>query len=100
MVISIANNGHVRLIGTLLATLLIATACQPGAPPGPKASGGPASASPSPTAAAKHVFMVVLENTSYQQALAQPYIASLAQKYSVATNYHAVATPSLPNYLA
>ena len=98
MVKSIANNGHVRLIGTLLATLLIATACQSGAPPG--ASGGPASASPSPTPAAKHVFTIVLENTSYQQALAQPYIASLAQKYSVATNYHAVANPSLPNYLA
>jgi acid phosphatase len=42
----------------------------------------------------------VLENTSYQQALAQPYIANLAQKFSVATNYHAVANPSLPNYLA
>jgi acid phosphatase len=104
MVFSITNHGHVRLIGTLLAALLIGTACQPGAqaPPGPKPSGSGTSATrlPSPTLGAKHVFVIVLENTSYQLALGQPYIASLAQQYSVATNYHSVANPSLPNYLA
>ncbi|HXN01445.1 MAG TPA: alkaline phosphatase family protein [Candidatus Dormibacteraeota bacterium] len=87
-----------------LVTLLLATACQPAATstPGAKASGtgASASASPSPTPAAKHVFVIVLENTSYQLALAQPYIASLAQQYALATNYHSVANPSLPNYLA
>jgi len=87
-----------------LATLLLATACQPAATstPGAKASGtgASASASPSPTPAAKHVFVIVLENTSYQLALGQPYIASLAQQYALATNYHSVANPSLPNYLA
>jgi acid phosphatase len=46
------------------------------------------------------VFVIVLENTSYQAALRQPYIASLAKDYSVATNYSAVGSPSLPNYLA
>jgi acid phosphatase len=104
MFFSIAINGQIRLIGTLLAALLLGTACQPGAqaPPGPKASnsGASTSGSPSPTPAAKHVFVIVLENTSYQLALGQPYIASLAQQYSVATNYHSVANPSLPNYLA
>ncbi len=56
---------------------------------------------PSPTpAAAKHVFVIVLENTSYSAALRQPYIASLATNYAVATNYGAIAHPSLPNYLA
>ena len=87
-----------------LFTLLLATACQPAATstPGAKASGtgASASASPSPTPAAKHVFVIVLENTSYQLALGQPYIASLAQQYALATNYHSVANPSLPNYLA
>jgi len=94
MVFSIAKTGHVRLLGTLLAALLLATACQPGI----QAS---TSASPSPSPKqAKHVFVIVLENTSYQQAIGQPYIASLAHQYALATNYSAVANPSLPNYLA
>ena len=42
----------------------------------------------------------MLENTSYQRALAQPYLSSLANQYAVASNYHAVGSPSLPNYLA
>src|SRR5256885_13877590 len=92
MVFSIANTGHVRLMGTLLAALLLA-ACQPGA-----RAGSSASASPSPKPA-QHVFVIVLENTSYQLALRQPYIASLARRYALATNYSAVANPSLPNYL-
>jgi len=104
MVFSIANIGRARLAGTLLAALMLATACQPGsqAGPGPKGSGnGPsATASPSPTPAAKHVFVIVLENTSYQLALRQPYIASVARQYAVATSYSSVANPSLPNYLA
>jgi len=58
------------------------------------------SVTPSPTAARKHVFVIVLENTSYQLALRQPYIASLAQDYAVATNYSDLGEPSLPNYLA
>jgi phosphatidylinositol-3-phosphatase len=72
------------------------------ATPGPKASGTGASAtpSPSPTPAPKHVFVIVLENTSYQLALQQPYIASVAKQYAVATSYSSVANPSLPNYLA
>jgi phosphatidylinositol-3-phosphatase len=103
-VFGIANMGKVRLVGGLLAAVLLATGCQPGAqaPPGPKASGTGASAtaSPSPTPAAKHVFVIVLENTSYQLALRQPYIASVAKQYAVATSYSSVASPSLPNYLA
>lgn len=42
----------------------------------------------------------MLENTSYQRALAQPYIGSLASQYAIASNYHAIGHPSLPNYLA
>jgi phospholipase C len=62
------------------------------------ASAGKATASPTP--APKHVFVIVLENTSYKLALRQPYIASLARQYGLATNYGAIANPSLPNYLA
>jgi phosphatidylinositol-3-phosphatase len=74
--------------------------------PGPTASGTGPSTTPtatptsSPTPAAKHVFVIVLENTSYQLALQQPYIASVAKQYAVATRYRSVASPSLPNYLA
>ena len=87
-----------------LVALLLMTACQPVAQskPGSSPAASPrASLSSTPTpAVAKHVFVIVLENTSYQLALHQPYIASLATQYAVATNYAEVGSPSLPNYLA
>lgn len=99
-----------RVALLLLGALLLA-ACQPSAQsrptPSPTATPTPApspSLSPSPTpsptpAPVKHVFVIVLENTSASAALRQPYIAGLASQYAVATNYHALAHPSLPNYL-
>jgi phospholipase C len=41
-----------------------------------------------------------MENHSYGRALTGSYTAALAEKYSVATDYHDVGNPSLPNYLA
>jgi phosphatidylinositol-3-phosphatase len=41
-----------------------------------------------------------MENRSYEEAMAGPYTAGLAARYAVATNYHAISHPSLPNYLA
>jgi phospholipase C len=41
-----------------------------------------------------------MENRSYSQAIDSPYISQLAARYGVATNYHSVSSPSLPNYLA
>src|SRR5438034_4356807 len=49
---------------------------------------------------ARHVFMIVMENHSPDQALSGEFTSSLAAKYGVAENYHAVAHPSVPNYLA
>jgi hypothetical protein len=92
MIIDIADIRFVRLLAPLMAASLLAAACQPMA--------SAAKATPSPTPAPKHVFVIVLENTSYQLALRQPYIASLARQYGLATNYGAIANPSLPNYLA
>jgi len=62
----------------------------------------PASApSPSPTPTTQgSVFLIVMENRSYDQAMAGGYTAQLARTYAVATNYHGVSHPSLPNYLA
>ena len=66
-------------------------------------------ASPAPVEAAgtvpafDHIFTIVMENHSYGQIIGSgsaPYINSLAAKYGLATNYFAVAHPSLPNYLA
>jgi phosphatidylinositol-3-phosphatase len=46
------------------------------------------------------VFLIIMENRSYSQAIQGKYTAQLAAQYAQATNYHAVSHPSLPNYLA
>jgi hypothetical protein len=55
---------------------------------------------PTQTPPTPHVFVIVMENTSLVTALRSPSIERLAAKYMLATNYHAVSSPSLPNYLA
>ena len=55
---------------------------------------------PTPQASLPHVFVIVMENRSYSQAMAGGYTAQLAAQYGAATNYHGVSHPSLPNYLA
>lgn len=64
----------------------------------------PAQASPQGANGPDHVFVIMMENHGYDQIIGNtadaPYITSLAQKYNVATNYHGVTHPSLPNYLA
>src|SRR5512141_2186044 len=50
-----------------------------------------------------HIFVIVLENHSYSEIIgnsAAPYLNSLANQYGLATQYHAIGHPSLPNYLA
>jgi len=64
------------------------------------ATAGPSAAAGRPAAPRPHVFVIVLENRSFADALATPYVASLADHYALATNYHSVGEPSLPNYLA
>jgi len=62
----------------------------------------PTSTPPASTGAIKHVFVVVMENHSYNQVWntsSSPYITSLGNAYARATNYHATIHPSLPNYL-
>jgi hypothetical protein len=77
--------------GTLLAALVLGVA-------------RPAQADP---AAAKprfdHVFVIVLENHDFDEAIdpkAAPFLASLARVHGLATRYYGVSHPSLPNYLA
>ena len=50
-----------------------------------------------------HVFVIVMENKGYSEIMGSsqaPYINSLASRYGLATNFHAVTHPSLPNYLS
>lgn len=47
-----------------------------------------------------HVIWIVMENRSYNQVMPAPYISSLAKACGVATNYHNISHPSLPNYIA
>jgi phosphatidylinositol-3-phosphatase len=98
--------GMARLV-PLATALLVVAACagpaRPAAAPSSTPTASSAAAAPSASAAAvpgAHVFVVVMENRSFAEAMAQPYTARLAAQYAVATNYHAVAHPSLPNYLA
>src|SRR5438270_12249548 len=59
--------------------------------------------SPSPTPSPStpgSVFVIVMENRDYDQAMAGGYTAQLARTYALATDYHGVSHPSLPNYLA
>jgi phosphatidylinositol-3-phosphatase len=76
-----------RLILSVLASAFVLAGC------------GGASTTATPTSPG-HVFLIVMENKGYDQALGGDYTASLGSQYAVATNYHAVAHPSLPNYLA
>ena len=55
---------------------------------------------PSVLPSPKHVFLIIMENKTFDEALQGTYTASLASKFALATNYHAITHPSLPNYLA
>ena len=86
----------------------------------PLLAGAPAAvaavARPAPTAAAsgpcglqatahgyQHVIWIWMENRSYNSIIGSskaPYINSLATKCGLATNYHNVSHPSLPNYIS
>lgn len=78
-----------RLKGTLLCYLLLLAAC-----------GGNQAVAQSSPQSPRHVFLIVMENHGPDEVMGGQYIASLADKYGVAANYHALAHPSVPNYLA
>lgn len=68
------------------------------------AIGSPATASSSGSVPRySHVFLIILENNGYNQIIGNGYapaINALAHDYGLATNYHGVADPSEPNYVA
>ncbi len=50
--------------------------------------------------AIKHVFVVLFENTNARDSKNQPFMKSLLSKGAYLDNFHAIAHPSLPNYVA
>ncbi len=63
-------------------------------------SGSGSTSSGSGSTSPGHVFVIMMENRTYEQAMGGGYTASLAKDYAAATDYHAITHPSLPNYLA
>lgn len=64
-----------------------------------------ASASPAGSGAigARHVWIILMENRRYGQVIGSPdapFLNELATEFGLATDYHGVAHPSEPNYLA
>ena len=51
----------------------------------------------------RHIYLIVMENHEYGSIVGNthaPFINSLIRRYGLATNYHGITHPSLPNYLA
>ena len=46
------------------------------------------------------VFVIVLENSSAERTLRQPYMKSLLRRGAYLNNFHAITHPSQPNYIA
>jgi len=79
------------------------------ATPARSASGAPSATAtangsqPTGSPVVHHVWIVVMENHSYDQVVGStdaPFLNRLAGEFGMATDYHAVARPSEPNYLA
>jgi hypothetical protein len=97
----------VRALSCLVATatVLALTGTQPAqASPGRAAQPSAAVAATATVPAFDHIFMILMENHSYNEIIGNtaqaPYLNQLAGQYGVAANYKAVTHPSLPNYLA
>ena len=55
------------------------------------------------SASYRHVIWIWMENKDYENVIGSssaPYLNSLAAECGLATNYHAITNPSLPNYIA
>lgn len=88
----------------LLGSRPLAEAAELGADPQSSALAahpcGQASSHPGPI---RHVVWIWMENHSYSQVIGSedaPYVNALAGACGLATDYHAIGHPSLPNYLA
>lgn len=86
------------LVGCLLACALFGTASLASA--GSGAAGAHAVLSSAHRPRFSHVFEIVLENREYSPPHAPAILGTLSREGVAATNYYAIAHPSVPNYLA
>ncbi len=74
----------------------------PTSPPTPQVTPAPTPLPSFGATSGDHLFLIVMENHSYQQTWnvpSGPYITSLGNAGALASNYFAITHPSLPNYL-
>ena len=98
---SLALAGTALGVGVL--PLVTGAPAAQGAPTPPRPTSGPCGTASTPPATYSHVIWVWMENHSYDTIIGSPsapYINYLAQACGLATNYHNVSHPSLPNYVA
>ena len=95
---------------TLFLSLFAAAALAVAAAPAATAASAAAAADPAPCGTVStaptytHVIWILMENHSFGDIIGNtsqaPYINQLASQCGLATNYHNVSHPSLPNYIA
>jgi phosphatidylinositol-3-phosphatase len=91
------------LAGALAAIAIAAGAATPATSAQVSAATAPAACGQSLDAkpVIHHVIVIVMENHSYSEVIGHaPFITAMAKRCGLATNYHAITHPSLPNYLA
>lgn len=68
--------------------------------PRPASAAGTQRPAKASASAFSKVLVIVLENTDYDKAAAQPFMTGLAARGATLTGYNGVAHPSQPNYVA
>src|ERR1700751_4824482 len=92
-----------RTMLPLLAVLVVALSTLFGVSASASASTGPCGTLALSSTSYTHVVWIWMENHSYQEIVGSPeasYINTIAGQCGLATNYHNVDHPSLPNYIA
>jgi phosphatidylinositol-3-phosphatase len=87
----------------LIAVLMTAAIAAAGGGAAEASKTGPCGTLALPSTNYTHVIWIWMENHSYGEIIGSaeaPYINSLAGECGLATNYHNVSHPSLPNYIA
>jgi hypothetical protein len=88
-------------MAALLACLVLACCGSAGSPGAPLVL--PRSPAQLPSSASSHLVVIVLENREIGEVIGDssaPYIQKLVEHGALASDYYAIAHPSLPNYIA
>jgi acid phosphatase len=97
LIVSTSGTATLTVLGTAIPPTPVGTLVQTQTPTQPATQ-----ANTPGTSTIKHVFVVMMENISYNEVWSNsttPYLTSLGNAFARATNYTAISHPSLPNYL-